>query len=177
MSNFRTLSCANLHVFLRRSLRSITYWYVNRACSSVSSTDHSSLNICIGPLALRPYNSSNGENPNDSCGISLTANNNAGRYLSQSFERSAHIVSKTCFNITWNFSIGPLLYGRYGIVINCWSDNNLLTSFMTSIVTLLSCSISISLGIPTLLNIAINASATRSVSMLGYATASGYLVA
>ena len=177
MSNFRTLSYANLHVFSRRSLRSITYWYVNRACSSVSSTDHSSLNICIGPLTLPAYNSSNGENPNDSCGISLTANNNAGRYLSQPFGRSAHIVSNTCFNIAWNFPTGPFLYGRYGTVVNCWSNNNLLTSFMTSIVTLLSCSISISVDIPTLLNMAINASDRRSVSMLGNATASRYLVA
>ena len=187
MSNFQTLSCANLHVFSRRSLRSITYWYVNRACSSVSSTHHSSLNICIGPLTLRTYNSSNGETPNDSCGISLTANNNAGRrerggsvvecrtperevrgsrptaavmcpwarhftprkywlitqeamapsrhdwkivdwdvkpqhnqptnnagrYLSRSFGCSAHIVSNIYFNIAWNFSTGPLRYGRY----------------------------------------------------------------
>ena len=45
---------------------------------------------------------------------------------------------------------------------------------MTSVVTLLSCLISISLGIPTLLNTAINASATRSVSTLGNVTASGY---
>ena len=135
------------------------------------------LNICIGPLTLRPYNSSNGENPNDSCGITLTANNDAGRYLSQSAGRFAHIVSNTRFNIAWNFSTEPLLYGRYGIVVNFWSDNNLLTSFLTSVMTLLSCSISISLDIPTLLNIAINASATRSVSMLVNATASGYLVA
>ena len=77
------------------------------------------LNICIGPLTLRPYNSSNGENPNDSFGISLTANNNTGRYLSQSFGRYAHIVSNTRFNIAWNLSTGPLLYGQYGIVVNC----------------------------------------------------------
>ena len=177
MSNFRTLSCANLHVFSTCFLRSIMYWYVNRARSSVSSTDYSSLNICIGPLTLRPYNSSNEENLNDSCGTSLTTDKNAGRYLSQSFGRSVHIISNICFNKAWNFSTGPLPDGRYAIVVNCWSDNNLLTSFMTSVVTLLSCSISISLGIPTLLNIAINASATRSVSMLGNATASGYLVA
>ena len=175
MSNFRTLSCANLHVFSRRSLKPITYWYVNNARSSVSSTDHSSLSSYIGPLTLRPYNSSNGENHNDSCGISLTANNNAGRYLSQSFGRPAHILSNICFNIAWNVSTGPLLCGRYGIVANFWSYNNLLTSFTTSIVTLLSCSIGISLTIPNLINIPTNAS-TRSVSILGNATASGYLV-
>ena len=120
--------------------------------------------------------SSIGENPNDSCGISLTTNNNAGGYLSQSLARSEHIVFNICFNITWNFSTGPLLYGRYEIVVNRRSDNNLLTSFITSIVTLFSCSIRISLGIPALLNIPTNASATRSVSMLGNATFSGYLV-
>ena len=58
---------------------------------------------------LRPSNSSNGENPNDSCWISLTVNNNAGRYLSQSFWPSAHIVHNICFNIAWKFSTWPLL--------------------------------------------------------------------
>ena len=86
-------------------------------------------------------------------------------------------VSNICFNWARIFSTGPLLYCRYGIVVNCWSDNNPLTSFMNSVVTLPSCSISISLSISTLLNVHIKASATRSVSMLGNATASGYLVA
>ena len=151
MFNVRKLSCANLHVFSRLSLRLLTYYYVNNTRSSVFFTDYSSLNICIGTLTLRLYNSSNTENPNESSGISLIADKNAVRYLSQSFGLSAHIVANICFNIAWKFSTGPLLLGQYGIVVNFWSDNNLLSSSMTSIVTLLSCSISILLGIPTLL--------------------------
>ena len=171
------LSRANWHVCSKRSLNSITHWYVDSTCSPFTSPDHNSLKIAMGPRTLRPYSNSNGENPNDSCRTSLMAKSKAGRYLSQSLGRSAHILRSISFIVAWKRSTKPLHIGWYGVVVNCWSDRSLLTSFITSAVNWDPQSVSISSGIPTLLNILTNASATCSVSILGNATASGYLVA
>ena len=94
----------------------LTYMFSQDAPLTQSRTDTSTVHVRQFPLrttvplifASDPLHYVHtivqmGKNPNDSCGISLTANNNAGRYLSQSFGRSAHIVSNTCFNIAWDF--------------------------------------------------------------------------
>ena len=85
----------------------------------VSFSVQSSFRICIGPLTILPYSSSNGENPLDACGTSLYANRTADKYLSQSLGFFWHVF----FNILLRIhSFFHTVFGFNGVVNNCLSD-------------------------------------------------------
>ncbi|MEE6527731.1 hypothetical protein FKM82_029324 [Ascaphus truei] len=60
------------------SRRSTTYW-ITEASVTVVSPSHPSRNRSRGPRTLRPYSSSKGEKPVDSCGTSRYANSKCCR--------------------------------------------------------------------------------------------------
>ena len=98
------------HVLENLSFRSKTYWLVLFTSGCISFV-HSSFSTVMGPLIVLPNISTTGENLVLSWGTSLYAKRRAGKYLSQSFGLSAHILRNMDFSVPLNYSTRPLHAG------------------------------------------------------------------